>query len=948
MSRTNFAFTSLLLLFCLVLQGGVTILQEWRFDGANSFPQGEDSTTACWKAHQIRDLRVEDGLLKGTVTGNDGQIVLPVFAFTANQNQFFEVKIRSTQTGRYDLYFASDLTAGYSGFVANQKASVEILPCNDWQTIRIWPFWHSLGKILRFRFDTPLLTQENSGGADFEIEYFRLGEVFSRPNPRKSPEWHFPQDAGDWLDGNFQPVETTEDGIILRNGNAMTLCEQIVSSINDGAWLTLEMTATAGEYAQLTWGNSLSFGQKSWHFPVRGDGKRHTYHLNLAQARTWSADISLLSLRVGGDDPVDGIVHSLRIGLEPEGKAVVDIAYASQANWANRAGTPSEFLLQLDNSGPETAEGWTLNRLTLPESVRLVTPMPQAFPPIPPFSRKHISLLLEADAPLEGTCEAELRGPGGEILTKDAAIAFTAPLGLPKADYVPEPRPVETGDYRIGALYFPGWDNSLNGGANGGWQRILDCQPSRKPVLGWYDEANPECIDWQIKWLVENGIQYLLVDWYWSWQNTASLEHWIQGFQKARYKSYLKWAVMWANHVSVGFHTEENQRKVVQYWIDNYFCQPEYLKIDGKPVVMMWSPENQELDLHAKGGVKFLNDLSQKMAQEAGYPGIHFSAMKFPEESTSPALIEKFRAWGYESTSIYHYLHPGQPVANPRRYPFELVARSTGTFLRNWVTASNGLPCFLNLSTGWDDRPWNNNREISGKSPALFREICEEGRRVADESGLQKWLLVGPLNEWGEGSYAEPCREYGFGMYEAVRDTFARKPPEGWPLNYTPADVGLGPYEFFNKSNAPSERLRWDFSDGLQEWHQFSNVKEVKTENGILSLLTSGNDPQLHIRLLPRKASSIADIRIRIKASHPGAAFQENLQLFWTTNTTPVCAENSIGTTFPADGEFHDILLKMADASRWRGIITGLRLDPSMHKDIHLEIDEIELMLKEE
>ena len=31
-------------------------------------------------------------------------------------------------------------------------------------------------------------------------------------------------------------------------------------------------------------------------------------------------------------------------------------------------------------------------------------------------------------------------------------------------------------------------------------------------------------------------------------------------------------------------------------------------------------------------------------------------------------------------------------------------------------------------------------------------------------------------------------------MLEAVRDTFGEKPTQGWPLNYAPEDVGLGPY----------------------------------------------------------------------------------------------------------------------------------------------------------
>ena len=63
------------------------------------------------------------------------------------------------------------------------------------------------------------------------------------------------------------------------------------------------------------------------------------------------------------------------------------------------------------------------------------------------------------------------------------------------------------------------------------------------------------------------------------------------------------------------------------------------------------------------------------------------------------------------------------------------------------------------------------------------------------ESGVKRAVLA-PVNEWGEGSYAEPCREFGFGMYEAVRNNLCEKPESGWPLNYGPKDVGLGPYEY--------------------------------------------------------------------------------------------------------------------------------------------------------
>ena len=42
----------------------------------------------------------------------------------------------------------------------------------------------------------------------------------------------------------------------------------------------------------------------------------------------------------------------------------------------------------------------------------------------------------------------------------------------------------------------------------------------------------------------------------------------------------------------------------------------------------------------------------------------------------------------------------------------------------------------------------------------------------------RKMLILGPCNEWTEGSYIEPCAEFGFGMLDAVRRVFCEPGPE--------------------------------------------------------------------------------------------------------------------------------------------------------------------------
>ena len=78
-------------------------------------------------------------------------------------------------------------------------------------------------------------------------------------------------------------------------------------------------------------------------------------------------------------------------------------------------------------------------------------------------------------------------------------------------------------------------------------------------------------------------------------------------------------------------------------------------------------------------------------------------------------------------------------------------------------------------------------------SPAAFARICRDARRFCEETGTKR-ILIGPLDEWGEGEIGWPNAEHGFGILEAVRETFAKRPADGFPLNYAPQDVGLGPY----------------------------------------------------------------------------------------------------------------------------------------------------------
>jgi hypothetical protein len=84
---------------------------------------------------------------------------------------------------------------------------------------------------------------------------------------------------------------------------------------------------------------------------------------------------------------------------------------------------------------------------------------------------------------------------------------------------------------------------------------------------------------------------------------------------------------------------------------------------------------------------------------------------------------------------------------------------------------------------------------IEGRTSPLFEALLRDARTFG-RTNDKDLLILGPVNEWGEGSYIEPCTEFGFDMLEAIRRTFATEPAGDWPVNISPSDAGLGPYEF--------------------------------------------------------------------------------------------------------------------------------------------------------
>jgi len=379
---------------------------------------------------------------------------------------------------------------------------------------------------------------------------------------------------------------------------------------------------------------------------------------------------------------------------------------------------------------------------------------------------------------------------------------FTHAVEAPKAEYVPRPVPIKT-DVLIGAHYCPLWKE---GTRSNGWGPILG-YPQRKPALGWYDEGDPEVADWEIKWCLEHGIGFFVYCWYRTNQGRGvqvRLGHAIhEGLFRAKYRSKFRFCIMWENQAKgdAGVASKADLLEtLLPFWIEKYFKHPSYLKVDGKPLLFIYRPEYLVDDLGTVADVRSALNKMRAACRRAGFAGLTILG---EYRGTAVSRLRLLASLGLDYSFAYAWPLPGDPSPN-------LAVRMQEELWRKRRTL-DVLPEVLTVSMGWDSRPWHPSNTRWRLTPKAFGQACIRAREMMKSQPAgslgRHILLLDNWNEFGEGHYIAPHRQYGFGYLDAVRSVFSKAPADH--LDLIPADVGLGPYqEFFDAAQKKREQLR--------------------------------------------------------------------------------------------------------------------------------------------
>lgn len=340
-------------------------------------------------------------------------------------------------------------------------------------------------------------------------------------------------------------------------------------------------------------------------------------------------------------------------------------------------------------------------------------------------------------------------------------------------DYVPEPNPVATqAGHLLGVQSCSLWKE---GDAYAGWDYVYPFAQRRKPYLGWYDEGNPEVADWEIKWQVEHGIGFELYCWY--RPNDAVnhpikdgvLEHGIrEGLFNARYSRLKKFAIMYTNQGAGDTSPDDWRENIVPYWIEYFFKDPRYLKIDGKPVLSIFYRDNLKRDFGGVAGAKEATDLLRAECTRAGFQGV---IILMALRSADANAMQEMKAMGIDC--CYAYTWGTGDVTRQRQN--NLAQRD--------AAARAAFQMIPSVSVGWQTSPWDGRPEGNGWAPvSAYKGLAQWANNefmptLPEDSLGRKLVLLPNWNEFAEGHFIMPSALAGFGYVDALREVFTTSGP---------------------------------------------------------------------------------------------------------------------------------------------------------------------------
>ena len=299
-------------------------------------------------------------------------------------------------------------------------------------------------------------------------------------------------------------------------------------------------------------------------------------------------------------------------------------------------------------------------------------------------------------------------------------------------------------------------------------------QPRIPGELGYYDLRQTDVMRRQAELASLYGISAFCFHFYW-FAGKPLLELPVKNYLQDKTIT-LPFCLCWANEnwtrrwdgsehelLIAQQHSPEDDIQFIHH-LKQYFSDPRYLKVAGKPVLTIYRPA-------------LLPDPSatvqrwRAQALEMGFPGLYLiatNACDFEEyDSLGFDALSEFPPHGIRPPNIQRSLirskfHKGMVYAYPTVVALELARKIASGTVHPGVFPS------------WDNTPRQlaHGRIFHGSSPQLFKKWLHHAfNRARSNRPGERLVFIHAWNEWAEGAYLEPDQCFGYAYLDACAST---------------------------------------------------------------------------------------------------------------------------------------------------------------------------------
>jgi len=336
------------------------------------------------------------------------------------------------------------------------------------------------------------------------------------------------------------------------------------------------------------------------------------------------------------------------------------------------------------------------------------------------------------------------------------------------AFYLPQFHPIPENDAWWGEG-FTEWTNVAKARPN----FVGHVQPHVPGELGYYDLRSPRTAVLQAELARAHGIHGFCYYYYW-FNGRRLLETPLEAMLASGQPDY-PFCVCWANEnwtrrwdgrdddiLIAQDYSAENERRLIADLLP-VIRDRRYIRINGRALVLVY-----RANLLPSG--RRATDTFRAVLRDSGEADpylamVHLPGMPPPADWGFDAAVE-FPPHGVEAQVLTSQVEKTNPAFEGEVWDYISAARHalarplpSYTFLRGVMVA-------------WDNTPrlQNNGHVFVNSHPQNYRRwlsaVVEQTRKL--RSGDEQVVFINAWNEWGEGCYLEPDRQFGRGYLEAT------------------------------------------------------------------------------------------------------------------------------------------------------------------------------------